>query len=397
MKKSVLVLCLALVSTLSFGQITFEKGYFIKEDDSKEECLIKNMDWKNNPTTFKYMLSEAEEVVDNDISRVKEFGIYGSSKFVRKTVLVDIANENINDLSTVRQAENEEKQVFLKVLVEGSASLYLFADNKSKKYFYSIENENPTQLLYKRYLVSGNGIKENNYYKQQLINTLVCEGINSSRLEELNYDEKDLVSLFIDYNNCGNATFVNHLKTKGNGDLFNFSLKTGVSNTSFSFIEGGFPINNYNFEKKITYRIGVEAELLFPFNKQKWALITDPTYQRYASEIEVDNSSSVKIDFKSIEIPVGLRHYMFLNKNSKLFINASFIFYTVLSSDIIFSTGRTYELTSGNSFAAGFGYKFANKYSVEFRVQTPSNPLKNYNSLDSNYSSTSVIVGYTLF
>lgn len=35
-----------------FSQVTFENGYFIGENTEKTEALIKNVDWKNNPTSL---------------------------------------------------------------------------------------------------------------------------------------------------------------------------------------------------------------------------------------------------------------------------------------------------------------------------------------------------------
>jgi hypothetical protein len=36
-------------SMISLAQIDFESGYFIREPDEKVQCLIRNVDWKNNP------------------------------------------------------------------------------------------------------------------------------------------------------------------------------------------------------------------------------------------------------------------------------------------------------------------------------------------------------------
>ena len=64
-----------LLDIKSFSQIIFENGYFIDDSDSKIECLIKNIDWKNNPTEFEYKLSPNEAIQKATIQTVKEFGI----------------------------------------------------------------------------------------------------------------------------------------------------------------------------------------------------------------------------------------------------------------------------------------------------------------------------------
>ena len=46
-----------------FAQISFEKGYFINNANQKTNCLIKNQDWKDNPTEFEYKLDENSESI----------------------------------------------------------------------------------------------------------------------------------------------------------------------------------------------------------------------------------------------------------------------------------------------------------------------------------------------
>lgn len=401
MLNKILILSFALISSFTFGQISFEKGYFINKDDVKVECLIKNMDWKNNPSSFEYKLSELEEVLTNEITYVKEFAVYGDFKFVRKTVMFDKADENLSSLSEVGEAEFEERQVFLKVLIEGLASLYFFDDSFSKKYFYSMGDENPSQLMHKKYLVSRIKVKTNNNYKTQLINAFICDDISFSRFDDLIYNKKDLMSIFTDFNNCKKSAYINYVKARSKSELFNFSIKSGLTISSFSFTESSFLVRNYDFGKKENFRIGIEAEIIFPYNKNKWALFVEPTYQSYNSEINKNiYLSSDKIQYKSIEMPIGWRHYIFLNDTSKLFVNASFVFDIPISSNISLKTeGRStvYDLQTDSSWAFGLGYKIGDRYSVECKFQTTRHPLNGYKNLFSKYTSTTVVLGYTLF
>ena len=50
MKKQILLLLTTILSLNSYSQINFDKGYFINDSNQKVDCLIKNIDWKNNPT-----------------------------------------------------------------------------------------------------------------------------------------------------------------------------------------------------------------------------------------------------------------------------------------------------------------------------------------------------------
>lgn len=54
MKKRILFLLITILSLNCYSQISFQKGYYIDNTNQKINCLIKNIDWKNNPTEFEY-------------------------------------------------------------------------------------------------------------------------------------------------------------------------------------------------------------------------------------------------------------------------------------------------------------------------------------------------------
>ena len=78
-----------LVPFLVLGQINFEPGYFIDNDQDKVSCFIKNEDWLNNPTTFTYKLSENGNIQEATISEVKEFTVFGGKSYIRKQVPIE--------------------------------------------------------------------------------------------------------------------------------------------------------------------------------------------------------------------------------------------------------------------------------------------------------------------
>ena len=97
MKKTILLFAV-LLSMVAFAQIRFEKAYYIDNSDNRVECLIKNVDWKNNPDFFNYQLSENAEIKTATVKEVKVFEIYKQSKFVRSTVDFDKSSINIRNL-----------------------------------------------------------------------------------------------------------------------------------------------------------------------------------------------------------------------------------------------------------------------------------------------------------
>ena len=279
-------------------------------------------------------------------------------------------------------------------MIEGHSSLYQYVDNNLNRYFYNKDNNAIEQLIFKNYKIEGK-LGENNRYKQQLWNNLKCPTLTFERIKNLNYNKNDLVAFFIEYNNCINHKFVN-FDEKQKRKLFNLNIRPGLNYSSLIIQNSASNYRDTKFNNEIAFRFGVEAELIMPFNKNKWALIVEPTYQYFKSKKDL-NTQSVKADYTSIELPIGIRHYFFLNKNSKLFFNGSFIFDFRNNSMINFDSGTNLDIRTFNNLGFGLGYKHNDTYSVEFRYHTPREILYNYRLWESRYKTISLIFGYTLF
>lgn len=395
MKKRILFLLITILSLNCYSQISFEKGYYIDNTNQKINCLIKNIDWKNNPTEFEYKLSENGESKKAIIKSIKEFGIDNISKYVRSIVNIDRSSETINELSNDRNPIFKEEELFLKVLVEGKANLYQFNDGNLRRYFFNKENSAIEQLVFKSYKTSYNKIGKNNRFKNQLWDNLKCPNFKINKVENLDYQKNDLIDFFVEYNECNGEKNINY-EEKQKKDLFNLSIRPGFNSSSLSIQNSFSSSRDTDFDNEFGFRFGIEAEFILPFNKNKWSLIIEPTYQYFKSEKEITNRS-VKADYKSIEIPVGIRHCFFLNENSKIFINGSFIIDLSSNSIIDFSSGTDLEIKTENNLAFGIGYKHNDKYSLELRYQTSRGVLSNYIYWNSDYKTLSIILGYSLF
>ena len=135
-KQLIFLLLLLILNIKSYSQILFEDGYFINNSDQKIACLIKNVDWKNNPTEFEYKLAQDANIQKENIETVKEFGIDGLSKYYRVNVKIDRSSDQIDDLNPTKNAIFSNEQLFLKVLVEGKASLFIYVNGNLKRFFY---------------------------------------------------------------------------------------------------------------------------------------------------------------------------------------------------------------------------------------------------------------------
>lgn len=415
--KKLLSFCLLLLSIFSFAQINFEKAYFIKNNDERVECLIKNVEWKYNPKSFVYKLGSDSEEKTATIKDVKEFEIYDQSHYIRANVKIDASNEDITQLSHEEKPEFVEEQLFLRQLTNGTAKLYKYSGAVyNTKYFYQIENGDIQQLIYKMYYYSkdasdatSSSFLYNETYKTQLRNDLKCSAIQANETNKLFYKQNELVKFFNQYNECADPNYVQKSETKKSKSV-NVNVRPRINYSSLAindYYTSNTSIQYFDMENKISLGFGVELELILPINRNKWAIIIEPTYQKYTSENVTDipfyvDKRTTTVEYTTIELPIGIRHYMFLNNNSKLFINAQFVLGFNTDSTIKierkdYASSNIYDIKPAPHFAFGAGYNVNNKYAAEFRYFINKSITKDNPMIKTNYSNISFILSYQLF
>ncbi|HEV8515079.1 MAG TPA: outer membrane beta-barrel protein [Cyclobacteriaceae bacterium] len=410
MKKKILFsVLLSILSIKSYSQIIFENGYFINESDQKIDCLIKNIDWEDNPTEFEYKILQTGSTQKAHIQTTKEFGINGVSKFIRAKVKIDKSSDEVSDLSSEKNPIFHEEEIFLRVIIEGKASLYVYKKGNLNRYFYKANDPTINQLVYKRYRINTDGIAENNSFRQQLFNDLKCHGITLRDVKDIKYYRKDLKKLFLNFNECTNSSFLNYESKKKN-ELFNLSLRPGLNLGNLAIQNSSSNVYNTDFGNKVSFRFGIEAEFILPFRKHTWGILIEPTFQPYQLEKTIKSTSDpvflgglvAKVNYKPIEVPLGVRRHFFLNEESEIFINVSYIFVFDNNSKIEFKTGSGslasfVDIKSESSAAFGAGLKYKNRFGIEIRYQTRREILENHAIWSSDYKTLAVIFGYTLF
>ncbi len=403
MLKSITTLLAILFTLNSFAQITFDQGYFINDKDEKIDCWIKNVDWRNNPNKFQYKLSENAESQTATIESVKEFGINNFSKYQRVTVEIDRSSKELPDMSTSRDPNFKKEQLFLKILVEGSAILFFYQEKNLKRYFIKTVDTEIEQLVYKKYKTFEKQVKENRQYLVQLRDQLKCKSTTTKKLKKLEYQKKPLVKMFEEYNQCVNVPFINYEKLNKR-DLFNLSIRPGVQLNSLNMNLGGKDIE---FDKSLGFRIGLELEFILPFNQNKWSVFAEPTFQNSKTTAEVSSiiinsqTNTVTSVYNSIELPMGFKYYLFLNPNSKIFLNGAYLLDLSLPSKISFESGADYKYGGGNNltngWVLGIGYNYKSKYHLEVRYGFNRDPLADSNYANVDYKPLSLIFGYSFF
>jgi hypothetical protein len=312
----------------------------IDQKNVKKEGFIKNTESKKTPQVFEYRANMQAEIQQFDISKLMEVGIYDRSKFITATLNIDRSGENINSLSDSSLPQFEKETLILEVLQEGAATLFLYNDGRVNRYFFSKESI-PKQLIYKLYRRQGNTFSRSYQFRQQLSNEINCTGIDDKVFENIKYQKRDLQNIFKKFDECEGITTAIY-KKKQERDWFNLSIRPGVTFSSLDIKNGTFNSRDRSYGEHTSFRLGLEAEFILPFNRNKWALVVEPTYRTY----EGMTANGFEAEYTSVEIPIGVRHYLFFNGNSKLFINGM----AVIDSPFEKTVDR-YDLNTAVNFA----------------------------------------------
>lgn len=399
MSKIKLILLLVNVSISCLGQINFEKGYFVNNKGELIECLIKNNEWLRNPKEFRYKLSENGEINCGDIKDVKEFAIFNSAKYVRANVDIDTSCSMLNKLSTTGSPLWKRKQLFLKVLIEGKASLYYYNEENFERFFYSCNDSIIKQLVYKEYFYNNDHTAFNNSFRQQLLSDVNCSQTTVNSVKYINYNQRELEKYFHRYNSCIDTSYKVVAKKQAKSEL-NIGISAGLDYSSLSISNS---ISNYNtdFGNELNYRFGLEFEYILPFNKRKWRVAIESGYQSYKSQTQ-NTRGYFTVDYTLIDLSLGIKHYFFLNDKAKFFVDCYFnslvskTYNSKVGIKVLYSAMSYLNVKrSGYNFSVGGGFEY-NRINAELRYFSKKDLLSDYLTWDSNYSRLSLIIGYKI-
>lgn len=381
-----------LLSGALIAQISFERGYFIDNNDQKIECTIENQDWLRNPTSFKYRLADDTQTHEGTLAEVKEF-VAGNNTFVRFEVRMDTSSQDLRQLSVNRDPEWDTRIVFLKLIVNGSGKLYKYRDRLLELFFFSVDNSPVEQLVYKKVKLPPNAevvraykqsaeFIDNLAYKAQLLARVSC-GDPAKLIDWTQYRESMLTRYFETYNACRGD-----VKTRADkGFLNTLSATVGWDFARMHIYEQWFGFSEAS-EPDPGIQLGIASEVPLPFNKGKWSVFIQPTFQ---TSLGLNDHRS----HRSLEIPAGIRHYFYL-KNTALYINGLLVLDVPFRYHVMETAPYQLDLTLSNDpvggVAAGGGLRFW-RMTVEGRYY---GKRRHYYGLTYEYTKFSVLTSFRL-
>jgi hypothetical protein len=390
-----LLICISCLS--GYAQVKFDSGYFVANDGRKTVCLIKNYDWKYNPTEFLYKQSENADAQKATITDVREFGVFNFSRYERYDVDIDTSTDQLEGVTTNAAPEFKRQTVFLKVLVQGKASLYTWWAENLIRYFIKTDTGSAKQLIHKTYYGSAEqtSLLENNLFRNQLVASLAAPDLSQKDFADLSYNDKSLTRIFERYNKQQHTVTESFLQ-KNNEKRFNLNLRLGADLSNLTMEQTYSGDTKTSLGNKISATAGLEAEFIMGFNRNKWALVLGSAYGSYKSNPDATGGAA-GAEYKMIESNVGVREYFFLDKKSKLFATALGIFDAPIGSGDVYYGYNTFTYTGRLSVGLSAGYKYANKCSVELKYTYRRGILDNYDFVQGRLQTTSLVFGYTLF
>jgi hypothetical protein len=236
-------------------------------------------------------------------------------------------------------------------------------------------------------------------YKQQLYNLMRDKYADSGKFEKTTYKKEPLVKLFMDYN--GTDATVKNLSAGHNKGNVNLKINTGASLATIK-VEDNYN-NRLDFKagSKAVFMAGLELEYIMPFNNNKWSIFTAPNVQFYKNNGTEQISATTKInwaiDYNFIELPFGMRHYMFLNNESKIFIDIAYVMsFPLGDSKLTYNTAEPIDFNKSSNFMIGAGYSYK-KYSAALKYTFNRGTTSQYTSWNAQYNAIGLILGYKLF
>jgi hypothetical protein len=301
----------------------------------------------------------------------------------------------MNNLSAERSPIWFEEQLFLKLLVKGTAALYYYEDQNASRLFFSVQDSPIEQLIYKAYTISDSReIGYNVSFRQQILNNLSCGTTSMITINKLQYNSTDLKKYFVKYNRCMGDEVV-EVQKRVKKDIFDLTITSGVNFSSFNTTS----TNLTKFDNQVSFKAEVDAEVILPFNKGKWRFVFNPTYQyfkdKYTETFPYYKVYTSSIKYSTIQFPIGIRHSFFLSEKNRFFVSG---FY-VLSPQITIKneiTLSTYTHVEGNKSTGNLAFDLGfslGKFKLIGCYNSPRDILSNNINYNSDYHSFSVMAG----
>lgn len=308
MKSFFLVTIISFFTIPLLAQDLFEEGSYLNNQGEIIHGYIDVFPLTDTPTDIRFKENKSDKVSSLSISQISEFQVSGF-KFIRFNGDVDL-NLSPNSDS---DPKFDNRQIFLRVIVEGEINLYSYKESGSRIFFYSSFTSTPSQLVNTEFVRTDGNHAFNPIYKSQLRDFTQCESI-MSLIGNLKYDEKELIYFFKEYNSCLDSPSKTYSGLPFVSPKY-LNVSLSVGRTSYSMV-ATTQINNLKiarYKDNVIPNIAIELEQLLPITKNRISIWARGDYKNFTDEEPatfegIDENS--KLYYNTIEASLGARGYI---------------------------------------------------------------------------------------
>jgi hypothetical protein len=368
MNRSVISLILFFLPLIIYAQVEFEAGYLIRSDGQRRELAIKNVDWRYTPERI--VVREGSTTTEVATATLREFGIPGKARFIRYTLPAELSATVSGNLGD-RPPRLEERQLLLRVEVEGPAILYGYYRPQVTKFFLRLAGDDgPTQLIYARWRKEGGAISESRQFVSQLNQSLDCGSVAPAN-RNTDYSLRDLQTIVQEYNRCRGAEGEVYLNNAALERRFRLNIAPGIYITRFRMESGTNQRLLFETDNQFLFRPGLEFEYYLPFGNNRVSLLFSPSYYRLEGAGDYSDIASptrATVNYSILDLPVGARYR--IAKRDRLSVNATALFgYGLfLSGEVAPDRGPPIEQRGTFSLSGGLGLQYG-EFGLEGRYQ----------------------------
>ena len=296
---TVLLLCCQF-SSIVFGQTDYKKAVIHKRSGDTLQCLVKDREWLENPTSITIRTMPGNTTQQLNISDIKKIIIENGDHYQAATVKIDLTpTEFQTPYIDPQLVKFDETLVLLQVEYSASPFTLLSLRRSGRFYLYIQKNDAAPQLLiYRKVSLLRDGVPfeaEDNTFISQLAD--LFEGCTKAlnKTANTNYSTGRIIDIFNLYNQeCGgrSAQYSNEHRMSGKMGILligGISLNRPVFTGSNGFT--GSPLISSNpMKANPSFSGGLRMHYLLPRVHQHMAFLLDLLYNSYTATVTENKS-----------------------------------------------------------------------------------------------------------
>ena len=249
---------------------------------------------------------------------------------------MDTSSSDFQSLTWSSKSQNRTQTAFLRVLIQGRGTLFLFKENKRRHFFMEEDTLKVTELLSKDYLEAINMVANKTQYKGQLKYYWRNYPSLTAQINRLNYDEKSLMNLFENYEKLHGGQ--PYIEQANKGLDVKFQVVGGLSLTKLAF-KSNLALSNIekaDFNNTLSPVLGFAVELM-PFKQgetrkiNRISFYNEILYKKFVSEgiatkyftDQIESIDIYKLGFSYLRLSTAVR-YQSTGENFKYFASLGF-------------------------------------------------------------------------